>query len=536
VVPIVEAAAVIGRAGDLELLRSVVGPTTTNIDDVVSKLVRARVLERRGDDRWRFRHELFREVAAELAPPTQARDLHARAACALADAAPGVEPDWRLVASHFEQAWHHDAAVEAYRKASVVARRRGAVHEAVECLTKAVDELARTDAGPDRDRTEIAVRLERGFLTGATQGSMSGEGPADFERCLALASAGDHQDELFTTLTALLSYYVSRAELRRAHELLEALYGRLAQDQQWGYQAMESSLGTVFWLEGDFGAARDHLARALADRSAAEPHKLNATWWIATDPIAAAHNYLALIDLANGDLDRAEAGIAEAITRSNGLVYPQNDYNRAFTYFVEIWVRLEAGQLAAAATRVADLRQLSEQSGLDLWQLVGATEHATVKALTALRDGADADKLMVLANKIALRVDGARRLHLNNYLTFKDAIIGRLMIAGGHPNEARQRLEMALGLAEDSGMRFYDAELLRVRAHTFADSCERRAALGAALEFARTQGSTLFELRCLLDSFELIGDGDRDSLADVVARFGGDARWPELVRAQAILT
>jgi class 3 adenylate cyclase/tetratricopeptide (TPR) repeat protein len=534
VVPVVEAAAVVGRAGDLPMLRAVVGRDVKGVDNIVSELVQARVLERRGTDGWRFRHELLREVAAELAPPSLDRDLHARAARALVDAADAAEPDWRVVASHFEQAEQYGEAVDAYRNASVNARRRGAIHEAVACLAKALGQLSRWVAGAGRDRKEIAIRLERGFLAGATQGSMSGAGPADFERCLALASAGNYEDELFTTLTALLSYYLPRAELRRARDLLETLYSRVAADRQWGYQAMESSLGTVCWLEGDFDAAREHLTRALVDRSAADPHQLDATWWIATDPITAAHNYLALMHLMHGDLDCAQAEIAEAVRRSDALGYPQNAYNRAFTYFVEIWVRVEAGQLSEAAALVADLRQLSEQSGLDLWRLVGATEHATVKALAAMHAGADADTLLAVADKIAVRVDGSRLLHLNNYLTFKDAIIGRLLIAAGQPEQARQRLDMALKHAEETGMHFHDAELLRVRAHTFSDPRERCGALTTALEFARHQGATLFELRCLLDLFEIADD--RTELDDAVGRFVGDARWPEITRAQAILS
>ena len=51
VVPVVEAAAVIGRAGDLPLLRAVVGRDAKDVDDVVTELVRARVLERRGHRR-----------------------------------------------------------------------------------------------------------------------------------------------------------------------------------------------------------------------------------------------------------------------------------------------------------------------------------------------------------------------------------------------------------------------------------------------------------------------------------------------------
>ena len=79
-VPVVEAAAVIGRHVDRGLLRSVVGLTDDEVDDVIDELEDALVLEPRGTDSWRFRHELLREVAAELAPPTVRRALHARVA------------------------------------------------------------------------------------------------------------------------------------------------------------------------------------------------------------------------------------------------------------------------------------------------------------------------------------------------------------------------------------------------------------------------------------------------------------------------
>jgi class 3 adenylate cyclase/tetratricopeptide (TPR) repeat protein len=536
VVPVVEAAAVIGRAGDLPLLRAVVGDDAKDVDGVVAELVRARVLERRGNDGWRFRHELLREVAAELPPPSLRRELHARAAHALVDAAAAAEPDWRVVAGHFEKARHYDEAVEAYQKASIDARRRGALHEALDCLTNALDQLASCAAGPKRDRREIAIRLERGFLAGTTQGSMSGEGPADFQRCLALASTGNYKDELFTTLTALIGYYVPRAELRRAHELLVSLSARITRDRPWSYPVIASTLGSVIWLEGDFTAARGHLLRALADRSAADPRVLDTAWFVPVDPISVAHTYLALTHTVCGDLDRADAELADAVRRSDGLGFPRNAYNRANTYFMEIWVRLESGQISEAATLVAGLRRLSERSGLDVWQWVGRTEHATVKALAALGAGADAATLTALAEKVARQVDASRLMHLNMFLTFHDAVIGRLLIAAGQPEKARERLELALRHAEETGMRFHDAELMRVRAHTFTEPDARRAALAAALECARRQGATLFELRCLLDSFDLVGDVDRSELADTVRRFAGDARWAEFARAQEILS
>ena len=72
VVPVVEAAAVIGRRIDRRLLCSVVDLSEDEVGDVIYELEQALVLEPWGTDGWRFRHELLREVATELAPPTVA--------------------------------------------------------------------------------------------------------------------------------------------------------------------------------------------------------------------------------------------------------------------------------------------------------------------------------------------------------------------------------------------------------------------------------------------------------------------------------
>ena len=83
VVPVVEAAAVIGRQIDQGLLCSVVDLSDDEVNDVIDELEDALVLEPWGSDNWRLRRELLREVAAELAPPSVRRVLHANVADAL---------------------------------------------------------------------------------------------------------------------------------------------------------------------------------------------------------------------------------------------------------------------------------------------------------------------------------------------------------------------------------------------------------------------------------------------------------------------
>ena len=69
-----------------------------------------------------------------------------------------------------------------------------------------------------------------------------------------------------------------------------------------------SLLGSVVWLEGNFAAAREHLLRALADRSAADPQVLDTAWWVNVDPISSAHTLPGADPHVEGDLDDANSG------------------------------------------------------------------------------------------------------------------------------------------------------------------------------------------------------------------------------------
>ncbi|MFN8228983.1 MAG: adenylate/guanylate cyclase domain-containing protein [Mycobacterium sp.] len=539
--PVLEAAAIIGRSGDIPLLGAVLDPATAlpqHLDDVVGELFEARVLEPSGTDGWRFRHELFRDVAAEISPPSRRRDLHARTAEALV-AARGAQPDWRVVAEHYAQAERPTDAVAGYRKAADAARRRGALLEAVGCLTDALTQLGACAASRERDLDEIAIRLARGFLVAATVSATTGEGPADLERCLQLATAGGYDEQLLTTLITMLGYYMPRAELRSARDLLESLPARIgAADRRWTHPVLTSSLGTVWWLEGRFDAAEECLRDAVARCADADPGTMDAGWMVTTDPIAVAHTYLALTHVLRADVAGARAAISEAERRCAELTFPRSATNRAHTYFKEIWVCLEGGRLEEAADLASAMHRCAEDAGIDMWKMVAGTQHITVRGLTALAAGADADTLRRRADRLSAVVDAARGLQLHIYLTYHDGVIARLLLAAGLPALARERIDMSLRLAEESGMRFEDAELLRLRAHTLDQPGERLQALDIARGRAREQGATLFELRCLLDHVDFSGKPDKDvraALADLVAGLPADPALPEWARAQRIL-
>jgi predicted ATPase len=133
------------------------------------------------------------------------------------------------------------------------------------------------------------------------------------------------------------------------------------------------------------------------------------------------------------------------------------------------------------------------------------------------------------------RVNTLRSLEVNEFVIFFDSVIGRLLIGDGQTNPARAGIDRALRFADDSGMHFYDAELLRLRARTHADDAARAADIAAARDLACRQGAKLFELRAAIDDAALRGDRARPALEEVVSRFPADQHWPELVRARSLM-
>ena len=177
--------------------------------------------------------------------------------------------------------------------------------------------------------------------------------------------------------------------------------------------------------------------------------------------------------------------------------------------------------------RAARLRHLSR---------VGGSAVRRPQALDAL----DADDLdprgLVGAHRALGHV--CRNLALvreERYITFYDAVRGRLLIAAGQPEAARERLDTALQLAQDTGMHFYDAELLRFAPTPTPIPTPAAPTSPPPLNPPAARARPLFELRAALDDFELHGQPARAALTDVVSRFPPDSGWPELARAQAAL-
>jgi class 3 adenylate cyclase len=509
-VPVAGAAATVGREVDRALLSRVSGEAQAAVDDALGRLADARVLVPGAvDGSYLFRHELLREVAYDVQPLSRRRRFHGRTADVLAEPGAGGVVDWRLVASHREQAGQGAEAVAAYRLAADAAQRLGELAEARGLLERAIGLVGDLPDSPERGRSEVALRLRRGFLAVSAEGNNSLDAVHDYERCLEIALADPAGDEMFSTLIALWGYYVIRGELERADQVSRMLQAGVGTRPEYGPDN-ESSFGVVRWYSGDFAAARERLEDGVAGLVAGGGGHYTNTWFIPTDAWASAHIFLALARFVRGDVEGADEQVAAALARCRNLGFPHGPYTAASVHSYRMWIEVERGDLAAARAAVDMTAALAEEHGFDIWGLVATLEGETVDALRDLEAGADVATILAHDRVLDGFIATWQMLQIAVFVPFYLGVSARLRAAAGDRDGAVARIDEALAASASTGMRFYDAELHRLRAgwtrlagdSTLVDLTGGRPAvdvtgrsLQTALELARDQGALLFERR-----------------------------------------
>lgn len=535
-VRVVEAAATIGSQFDTSLLQAVVGVTPVELDRVLDELASTAVLEPVDANTWRFRHELLREVAVELPPPTIRRALHRRVADALKTHAKRGDPNWPSIATHFELADCFTEAASAYQMASTTARLRGALEEARGYLSRALGQLDHVPAGPTRDRSEINLRLRHGFLASAALGPVSSEATADFERCLQLAGTDPNSDELFATLMATFTYYVTRADLPRAQQIVESLRIGVDNGREWWRAENVGGAGTLSWFRGEFDEASSQLSTAAELTAARGHHDVEAEWFTPHDSVVLGLCGLALTRLVRGDRTGAEEAIANSADRAAGLGFPQGPFSTCYVRYIEVWTLLESGDLRRAAQSAADMAERAERHGFDQWGALGATFLSLTAAVAAVNAGnTDTQAVTNGIATLTAWTTAGRMLEAKVFLPSFDGHLARLLIARGRLAQAARGIGAGLQLAEETGMHYYDAELLRLRAKTHDDPTAAIEDVRAAFALARSQGAHLFALRAALDDHGLRGEDALPRVTEAVALMPAASAAPELAQAVTLL-
>lgn len=539
IIPVACAAAVIGRNVEVQLLQTVVGRSSREIDNALETLRQQDVLELLDSSRgyYRFRHELLREVAYELQPPSQRRVVHGRVAEALSSgSSEGDVVDWAGAASHFDQAGQAASAVPAYERAALTCLRRGSFREARGDLSRAIELI--TSSMPhdlERDLHEVNLRLRRGYLAVSEEGHSSPSAASDYQRCLELAQADPTGDDWFRVVIVLWTYHLIRGELEQAHRISDLTYRSLNRREWYGSYNL-ASFGILECWAGDFRAARDLLDAFDAMRAPQDEEQFTAQWLNPDDPVNGVLVASAVVEFLTGDDLGAEAQFAETLARTDDMEFPEGPYSLAHALTHRAWMRMELAQFGKAEEDLARLSELAARHGFDSWSMVAVMQQTVLAALRADHGGTTTtEEFAQRASEIDAMIEIWKQFDTRYFLTYYLTVAGLSHAWGGDKRTARARLEESLRLGDETTMCFYQAETLRHLANLELHPKGREEGLREALDLARRQHGSLFELRAVLDLVELRGTAARASLDAALSAMRSTSSYPELARARATL-
>ncbi|MGH3642124.1 MAG: ATP-binding protein, partial [Myxococcota bacterium] len=248
------------------------------------------------------------------------------------------------------------------------------------------------------------------------------------------------------------------------------------------------------------------------------------------------YSFLAFTRFVQGDLRGAEAALERMEARSHAAGFPHGAFSLCYGRSIEAVLRNEAGEPAHSVQIAAELSSLAKQYDFDEWLMVGWSQQSAGLALVALAAGQTGRAaLQSHIDTMTTVVQTWRAFEVKTFLAVHDGVLARLHTAAGDLDSARECLDTSLKMGQDTWIQFYDAELLRLRAHTLDDEDARHQHFRTSIELAQKQGAHIFEIRSAADDFELVGDSARAALFDASRRLPAGQTWPDLARARALL-
>jgi predicted ATPase len=440
---------------------------------------------------YTFKHALVQDAAYDSLLKSRRQELHRKIARVIEERFPNVrttEPE--VLAHHLTAAGLAEDAIPLWRAAGELSMRRMALMEASSHLTRGLEVISPLPPSSERDANELELRTLLGGALIATRGFAAPEVEQTYNRARVLCRQMGDTPKIFPILYGLWAFYLVRADMPAARELVEQLWqlARSAQDSGLLLVA-HRAMATTFHFEGEFARAQEHEAKGIALYDPQQHSSLALAYGEHPAVVCrcfAAHDLWFL-----GYPDRALVSIQNAVALARQLAHP---FMLVHALDFAAWLHLlrrevqQTREWAQADVALATEHKIAYFLALGTvfqgWALVG--EGQTTQGVAQMRQG--------LA---AYRATGAEceRPYLLALLT---EAYGKV----GQPEEGL--LVVAEGLAEvRKGWRYYEAELYRLKGELLlgvsADNhAEAEACFHQALDITRRQQSKSLELRAAM--------------------------------------
>jgi predicted ATPase len=516
--------AAIGREFSHGLLAAVVGKPDAELTSSLDRLNRAGLLFRKGvppHATYLFKHALVQEAAYGTLLRRPRRALHARIAETIesqfVDTA-NSQPD--LLARHYTEAGLIDEAASLWGKAGLLSLDRFALIEAIEQLTRALDQIATLPGTAPLRQEEIRLQVALIYPLMHVKGYAAPEAKAAAERARLLIEQAEALGEppedpllLFSVLHSLVgaAYVAFDGEVmrERAAQVLA-----LAEKQGAKVPLVVGHLcmGASLVLTGDLVEGRMHLDQAIMRSDPAEYRSLYKRSLFLIDPRTSAlfHRSLALQVLGYPEtaLADAEQALSEARETGNPASSMQAMSTTSLTQFF-------SGNYAMAKALSDEMIVLAEEKGSSYWKTSGMLRRAGFLALT----GKVPDAVGIFASVIPVWRSMGSTIFLPVWLSYLARACGDL----SQFDQAWTHIDEAITRVNTTKETWYEAEVHRIAGEIALMSPERDAAKAEvcferALAVARQQQAKSWELRAAMSMARLWRDqGKREEARELLA-------------------
>jgi tetratricopeptide (TPR) repeat protein len=492
------------------------------------------------DAQYAFAHALYQTVVYDSLAGQSRADHHRRIANWLERA---NERDYSSIAAelamHYERAHDADRAAQYYEAAAVRALSRSAGHDALRCAHKSLAHLAQLPADAERDRRELRVRLSMCAAASSVSTMVDPAVVQAYRDALNLCERVGDDEQLIPALLGIERFHVVRGDILREPSPGDRALAiaRTTKDPALLAGALQHR-ATVLLGRGRF---LDAYACA-ADASVAMGERLADAAAVAATgfyPVVAALTVQSWAAWFLGKLNESVAVARAALDRAERLGHPQT---RAFA---QAWLAAPLELCGAAEGRAWAERALGDAAAFDLPMVAFFAEGGLGWILARHGDPSG-------VNMIRRALTFQRETGIRTWIPLMNGWLADSLIRVGQFEAALAAVQDGLTISEQTGVRFYDAELHGLRSDTLQHGAGRHAderaarieqcdlALSQSLAIAREQGARTLQLRAMLRRLRLpngsgAGRVIRDELAALSATFSGQLETPDLVDARRAL-
>ncbi|HEY1414511.1 MAG TPA: AAA family ATPase [Caulobacteraceae bacterium] len=482
--------AVLGREFTFDLIKTVSTMPEADLRSGLAQLADAELVYVRGappEATYLFKHALILDAAYAALLKSRRRQLHARAAQAIAEEFPAIaEAHPEVLGRHWSAAGEAEKAIAAWTIAGQRASSRAAHVEAAGHFRAALELAEALPPGADRANTELGLLLGLAVSISASQGYTSPEVAEVLDRARKICDQLGNVAGLFSVMLNICHFYTVAGEEEPAMDAASRCL-KIAEETRHPDQLIQAhfNVGYMLYSRAKLAEGRRHLelSAALYRKHRDEP----LIRYGPSDPLVEALSPQPIVLYAMGEEEAAAARSDEQLAHVRSLGSP---YDLAYGLGFRWVYKTLAGDFEEALRCAEEIVTVSEANAYPIWKDVGLGD----RGLSLGRLGQFDESRKIFEAAIAEQRRSGNVHALGLYL----GEVAKIYLEAGDEDAALTTVDEALTWASRSylfilpRLHILRAEILRRRSPPHNEAA--RAALKTALEIAHAQGAGKFAI------------------------------------------